>query len=60
MWKSIVDLLTDRGSLGTGIPICCHVHREDGPTYVNLPGQIQRCAPDGERQIGNLIVYTDS
>ncbi|KAF8332045.1 uncharacterized protein EI90DRAFT_3056359 [Cantharellus anzutake] len=47
MWKSIIDLLSERDSLGSALPICCQVHPEDGPKHVNHPGQIQRVAPDG-------------
>jgi AAA domain len=47
MWKTIIDILDKRGSLGTGFPISCANHPEEQHT-ISAPGMIPQYCPDGK------------
>ena len=50
MWKTVIDVLDEQGSLGPAFPISCWKHPEE-QNYVSAPGMLPQFAPDGKNII---------
>ena len=47
MWKTVIDVLDEQGSLGSAFPISCWNHPDERHD-VSAPGMLPQFAPDGK------------